>query len=276
MIKINDKSHIDGCAYAELKQAVKLRHSDRTFNGLPVAPDTLGSLRQAAADALKLWRTNGMRIEFVTDSDCPPPAATYGFIRGAATYMVLVSSSADRYDLMLGSAALETVVLYATRLGLASCWIGGTLRRSDFAAFVKLQDGEQIQAVVPVGTADRPRLRDKVLMAVARSRSRKSASQLFFDTQVGMPLSEKSEFYLPLEYVRLAPSSSNSQPWRVIVYEADRRLDLCSSTDNNYSDLDMGIALAHLAAGVAPRTLTVEPPAESYPRLKSVAVCHAV
>jgi len=46
---------------------------------------------------------------------------------------------------------LEKVVLEVTALGLGSCWLGGTFRRSRFARRIKLADDELLPVVIPLG-----------------------------------------------------------------------------------------------------------------------------
>ena len=60
-----------------------------------------------------------------------------------------------------------------------------------------------------------------------------------------------------LEAVRLAPSAMNVQPWRVNI-DHEGKAVFSSVTDNKYTMLDMGIALAHFvlmadSSGVAGR-----------------------
>lgn len=177
---------------------------------------------------------------------------TYGMIAGANAFLVGVIGQQGASALEFGYC-FERVVLFATDLDLGTCWLGGTFNRSEFAQKANLQAEEWIPIVSPVGgRRAKPRLMDGMVRAVAGSNKRKPWSELFFDGSVPNPLSEQSAgaYFQPLEMVRLAPSASNKQPWR-IVQEKDRyHFFLCRTKGYLASRYDMqmndiGIAKCH-------------------------------
>lgn len=250
----------------QLRQAVTLRHSVRSFDANPLTDTDRTALETYAAEALTFFGNPKARIAIIDSTGETSAPSTYGFIAGCRTYMVLISSDSTRENRCRAAAAMELCVLEATRRGLATCWVGGTFRRSSFADTCHISASEEILAIVPCGIAAKPRLRDRLMSAVARSHSRKDPSLLFFDRDASIPLSAESPLFAPLEYVRLAPSSTNSQPWRIIALD-DRTFDLCSATDNRYTDLDIGIAMAHIVVAFAPATVTFSRSEARYPRL---------
>ena len=76
---------------------------------------------------------------------------------------------------------------------------------------------------------------------------------MFFQDDFQTPLSKEQEdkFAFPLEMVRLAPSASNKQPWRILL--KDGNVHFFEYKTPKYSDafaydiqrIDMGIAAAH-------------------------------
>jgi hypothetical protein len=48
---------------------------------------------------------------------------------------------------------MERIILEATVLGLGSCWMAGTFRRSSFARQMGLLEGELLPAISPIGYA---------------------------------------------------------------------------------------------------------------------------
>ena len=46
---------------------------------------------------------------------------------------------------------MEKAILYATGLGLGSCWLGGTFRRSRFAERISARSDEIVPAVASLG-----------------------------------------------------------------------------------------------------------------------------
>jgi len=154
----------------------------------------------------------------------------------------------------------ERAVLSATALGLGTCWLGASFNRSGFAAKINLAEGEILPAVSPVGyVASRRTVVDAVTRFFARAKRRKPWKELFFDGDFGRPLTREAAgpYADVLEMVRLAPSASNRQPWR-IVKEAGRDVfHLFISRSAVYSGvaatvaggdlqrMDMGIACCH-------------------------------
>lgn len=114
---------------------------------------------------------------------------------------------------------METIILRATELGLGTCWLGGTFTRSSFARKIAARNDEIIPAVTSVGQiASKRRGFDRALRQRIGAENRLNWEALFFDRKFGTALSRENagEYATPLEMVRLGPSASNKQPWRVI------------------------------------------------------------
>lgn len=179
---------------------------------------------------------------------------TYGVIKGAKQFIVGVVKKNDKYLEDYGYQ-FEKIVLCATDLDLATCWIGGTLKHTIFAEKVGMAADELVPAISPVGYGTKRRtISDTLMVMGAGSKKRKPWKDLFFLGNFTSPLNENDagSYQLPLEMVRLAPSSSNKQPWR-IVKEGHRLHFYLQRTTKAYdvlikSDLqrvDMGIAMCH-------------------------------
>ena len=184
---------------------------------------------------------------------------TYGFINNPPAFIIGASESSD-YHLEDYGYVLEKIILYATSLGLGSCWLGGTFTKSRFAKQIGLKINEQIPAVVSIGEIiSSKNQREGLVSRTAGAHKRLPWQSLFFKDSENVPLTpdEAGEFVAPLEMVRLAPSASNKQPWRVVYannswrfylqrtpgYRNDpikRILGLC-----DLQRLDMGIAMCH-------------------------------
>ena len=46
---------------------------------------------------------------------------------------------------------MESLILYATSLGLGTCWIGGTFKKGQFAKAIDLKGDEILPIVLPIG-----------------------------------------------------------------------------------------------------------------------------
>ncbi len=111
---------------------------------------------------------------------------------------------------------MEQLILKATAFGLGTCWIG-FFDRAFFADFPVAGD-EIFPATCTVGHPADRRLLEKISRAAVRADQRKKPEALFFDGdfQTSLSPADGSTEQEVLEMVRLAPSSGNSQPWRIV------------------------------------------------------------
>ena len=171
---------------------------------------------------------------------------TYGFIKDAQHFIAGAVKPAPMGYEDYGYA-LENIILYATELGLGTCWLGGTFNRQGFTEAIGLLDDEKMPAVTPIGYKAERRGIEKIMRWAASSRNRKSWNQIFFDN-TGSPLTpEKAGIYeRGFEMVRLAPSASNGQPWMLILDEDTIHFYHKGKTGYDvYRQMDLGIAFSH-------------------------------
>jgi len=143
---------------------------------------------------------------------------TYGVIKGAPSYIIGKVEN-GKMNLEQFGYTLEKIVLYATSLGLGTCWLGGTFKRTSFENIINLKDNEMLPAVTPIGYIEKKkRLLDTVMRLGAGSNNRKDWNELFFNKNFDNPLekNEKESYLKAMEMVRIAPSASNKQPWRIV------------------------------------------------------------
>ncbi len=181
---------------------------------------------------------------------------TYGFIKGAKYFIVGIITNGQNNFIDFGYI-FEKTILELTSLNLATCWVGGTYKRGEYAKTVKLGDDEMIPSISPVGYPSVLRSRkDKLIRLGAGSHKRKAFDKLFFDNSFSKPLNPENcgKYHKVLEMVRLAPSASNRQPWRIIKEEKLNNYHFYLARDENYQKLmkqidlqliDMGIAMSH-------------------------------
>ncbi len=183
---------------------------------------------------------------------------TYGFIHGASSYLIAIITKTSDYDLEHIGYVFEKIILFITSLGLGTCWLGGTFKRGKLMTYLKLEKGEYIPAITPIGN---PKLkqskRNQLIRKVAGSETRKIWSELFFNGRISNPLivSKENKYFLPLEMVRLAPSASNHQPWRLVKSEKESRFNFYICREKpfyhkrfsfpDFQRIDLGIATCH-------------------------------
>ncbi len=180
---------------------------------------------------------------------------TYGVIKGARYFLIGVVERGLNDAVDFGYC-FEKSVLFATEMGLATCWLGGTFNRGSFAQKMQLSSNETMPAITPIGYPMQKRnFIDKTMRTLAGSHKRKEWGELFFEKSFDKKLKFKkpSDIADILEMVRIAPSASNKQPWRV-VYDGDssfhfymERSKILKMYSNNadLQKIDIGIAMSH-------------------------------
>ncbi|MBN2544096.1 nitroreductase family protein [bacterium] len=245
----------------DIFQIIRERYSCRTYSDIPIEEDKRKKLRDFFKENDEGPFKSRMRFKLLEfdnpDSDKAIKFGTYGTIRGAKVFIAgAVEKSQGSINMEDFGFAMEKVILYATSLGLNTCWLGGIFRRSAFAQEMGLNVNEEVlPAATPLGyAAVRKSVIDFVIRRGAKSSSRKPWEQLFFKGGLEIPLSEQDmgNHARLLEAVRLAPSASNKQPWRIIKDDDSFHFYLKRNKTYNsiiksisLQDIDIGIAMCH-------------------------------
>lgn len=128
-----------------LSEAILQRHSCRTYRNEPLGEEVLVPLREKIGECN---REGGLHIQLVTEE---PKAFTgilsYGVFKGVRNYLVMAGRRADDLDEKVGYYG-EQLVLLAQTLGLSTCWVGLTYRRTP--AFSLGRD-EKLVCVIALG-----------------------------------------------------------------------------------------------------------------------------
>ena len=245
-----------------ITEIIGRRFSCRSYVPKPIEP----GLRDQLSKVLTASSTGPLgtkaRLELVSagedDLTSLKGLGTYGFIKGASGFIV---GAVDRGENNMEDYGylLERAILFATDIGLGTCWLGGTFSKSSFSRKISLKETEILPAAAAVGyVADKRRWLDSFVRRRAGSDSRLPWDTLFFDGTFRTPLSADTSgpFAAPLEMVRLGPSASNNQPWRVIRDGAQWHFYVQRTSGYgrrntalfNLADMqriDMGIAMCH-------------------------------
>ena len=223
-------------------EAIKERRSVRSFNGAPLSEVMKSELSKAIAAAESPFGGHvTIRLrEFDLKSEFKP--STYGMIKGASNFFMLGIAD-DEQSALTAGFMFEQVVLKAWQLGLGTCWIAATFKGTDFDNGEEWPDGEQLRIVSPVGVAAKKSVLESIVRVVAGSDHRKPFNELFFMDDFNTPLSPDNRFGQALEMLRLAPSSTNSQPWRALV--SGDTVHFYYVPKSQASVLDCGIGLCH-------------------------------
>ena len=190
--------------------AVQARFSVRRYEG-PPAPEELEALAQAA----ERIGGGGVRILLGQGEDIFRPLfLNYGRITGATRFAAFVAGEKAQ-DHTVGYMG-EAFILEATALGLGTCWVGGSFRKSHTASLLPLEAG--VEALTGLDQA--------ALQA--------------------LPEWQQSA----LSCARLAPSAVNRQPWRFQPEGTGIRI-VKTSGNFGFGGVDLGIAMLHMELGAA-------------------------
>lgn len=237
-------------------EIIKTRKSWRSYDGRELGEDLIAKITDFTVAPGRA--PFGEKVFFRLIKAKPPGKntvpGTYGIIRGASDFLVGSVGRSARAMEDFGYL-FEKVVLYATDLGLGTCWMGGTFNRTSYAEQAGVGESLIVPAISPVGCcAQKRNMVDSITRVLAGSKNRKPWADLFFNLNLDRPLAEKDagEYAIALEMVRLGPSASNSQPWRVVKNEAGFHFYLKRTPGYNklfggmdLQKIDMGIAMCH-------------------------------
>ncbi|HPB83564.1 MAG TPA: nitroreductase family protein [Spirochaetota bacterium] len=193
------------------------------------------------------------------DGDALRGLGTYGFIKNPAAFIVGAVKN-NHGHLEDYGYVMEKFILRATDIGIGSCWLGGSFKKSSFADKISPAAGEAVPAVVSLGYGLQNRtLVDSLVRFSAGSKKRKPWEEIFFHGKFSVPLSgiEAGDYAGPLEMLRRAPSASNKQPWRIVRVPEENIYHFFLERSSSYkislkliraADLqrvDMGIGMCH-------------------------------
>jgi hypothetical protein len=244
----------------QIVDTIKKRRSVRTFSATPLSLAEKSGIKALLNDSAGPFGAMVRLIAF--DLDDLDKAAlksmgTYGMIRGATLFTGAVVKPSPNAFVDLGYR-FEELVIKLTSQGYGTCWMAGTFSRAGFAGRAGLRDSEVLGAISPIGRShDKQSLMEKVVRTVAGSRHRKEWGEIFFDTHAKTALTQETAgaYAVALDCVRIGPSASNKQPWRLVKDGAVIHFFLCRTKgyanfvkNIDFQAMDIGIAMYHFEA----------------------------
>jgi len=226
--------------------AIPPRRSRRSFDSTELEPGLLAQLQTICTEFRPFPQARAELVTQSPDRILKGAIGPYGKVKGAPALIAFIGDMDDPYVQEKVGYLGEGIILEATAMGLATCWVAGFFRPKVAASIVGAAPNERVLAVTPVGHAVEDfSLEERAMMGFARAHRRKPLAELVTGLdQAELPHWMKSA----LEAARLAPSAINRQPWRFYVEPHTITVSVNNPrfTFGISKRLDCGIAMLHI------------------------------
>ena len=210
----------------DIMEAMKARHSVRSYMDKPIEGETLEALEKIIDECN---RESGLNIQLVRSEPMAfgSGLAHYGKFAGVKNYLALVGKKDKQLDEKCGYCG-EKIVLAAQALGLDTCWVGLTFKK--IPDVFKVADGEKLAMVIAVGYGATQGTAHKSKDASAVSRAENAPEW----------------FKKGVEAALLAPTAMNQQKFLIMLHG-----DKVSAKAGigPFSKVDLGIVKYHFELG---------------------------
>jgi nitroreductase len=230
--------------------AISKRRSIRQYAPKPVESADLEAMRRVCAEFRPFESARAVVVADAPEGMYWGIPGGYGKIKGATSLVVFVGNM-ERPDVQQAVGYTgEGIILEATALGLATCWVGGLFWPKKAAAVADAAPNERVLAVSPFGHARvGSSLEEKAMSRFGRNWQRRPLGDLV----TGLAENERPAWMkAALEAARLAPSAMNRQPWRFRVDKTSITVSAESALNPTKlvsKRLDCGIAMLHIEIG---------------------------
>lgn len=236
----------------DIVNIIRKRKSSRTYNSLSLKESDRDDLQKHInTNKIGLLNQSVDFVIFEKEDTSIPLKIPYGLIKGNKTY-IFGKTGKTRQSRINYGYQLEKIVLEATKLKLDTCWVG--LFDREYFYNIEIENDLDIPSIVVIGYAnEKTPLKEKLIRKVVNADKRKPWDKLFFDYETNSSLNKNEEtlYSESLEMTRLAPSSGNTQPWRIFYskltneFHFFKKITNMSYESKGMHDIDMGIAMSH-------------------------------
>lgn len=223
-------------------KSVENRISCRSYTNELVRPDDLQKLTDFIDGLRKESRLN---IQLTHSADAELKLAGAMFSGTVHTYAALIGKDDALTAEKLGYFG-EKLVLYATSLGLGTCWVAGTYNKK--SVLVNIPENEKIWDVIPIGYATKEiPTKQKMIRSMLRKKDRRI--EQFVESEI--PFSELPDWVQKgAKAVLLGPSAVNQQPVNIVCKDGDVYMKIWKN-GHGLQHNDMGIAKMQFEIGAA-------------------------
>jgi len=219
-------------------EAIEYRNSRRLYLPMPIEAHKQACLRDFID---RFNKESDLSIQFVDDgSDAfNGLRKSYGLFSGVRSLLAMIGKKDDENLKEKVGYFGELLVLEAVKLGLGSCWVGGTFDRN--SNIVDLSEEEVLVCVIPIGLTEELSFKEKMIHQMVARKSKSIEQMLISDVNSPVWLTEG------LKAVQQAPSAVNHQPV-IFEYKAGE-LSAFVEDDGKFNLVDFGIAKSHFEIG---------------------------
>lgn len=228
-----------------LEQAIDVRRSRRKYLGTPL-PQTVISKLQELIETYN--KPGSFRMVLVTGDGKGFNGVTksYGMLSGVNDYIGLIADKGDETAVEQLGYYGELIMLHAVALGLGTCWVGGSFRRSDMP--FALAEREWLVCTITVGNVDEAdSARERFIQKITHRKTKPITDM--FTSDVPVP----AWFMQGMQAVQKAPSAMHKQPVLFTYEDGEVRASvgrLGKGLRDTMTALDLGIAKLHFELGV--------------------------
>jgi hypothetical protein len=233
-------------------EIINRRKSCRTFSQILLNPSDKKVLEDFISENRDLIGNEEIDLCIIEKKDSNKRMElNYGMIQGHNTYLLGTTKSSIDSRVHYGYL-MEKVVLKATEIGISTCWIG--YFDDTYFNEIIIEKGFEIPSIVILGyPKDKQTNLNKFARFAINASKRMNWERLFFNYNSKSPLNPDliQEYSDSLEMVRLAPSSGNTQPWRIFFNGTTKEFHFFKKPiskryeEKGLHDIDLGIALSH-------------------------------
>ena len=214
----------------ELIEAIRARHSVRTYTDMPIEAEKVAVLKDAI---VRINAQSGLNIQLVLEEPRSFSSGLwkYGQFSGVKNYLVLAGPKGKDAEEKIGYYG-EELVLLAQTLGLNTCWVGLTYKK--IPGTFTLREGEMVHCVISLGYGTTP----------GKQHPQKPMEN-FYESDTVPP----KWFIEGMKAALLAPTAVNQQKFKFILHDGNKVETRTFFSPWGYTVIDLGIAKYHFDIG---------------------------
>lgn len=227
-----------------LYEAIFVRKSVHSYLPDSLNPELLERIRDHFRELTGLFGSIGTDITILDNRKGQQRMLSLFSVK-APYYMIFYSENAPRCLMNVGYL-MQQMVLFLCQQGLGSCYLSSRRVRKEYQE----KDGMKLVAILAFGKAKESPVRKRT------EADRKSLDELCVYKEV-----PRQWIGQLLDAARMAPSESNSQPWRFVVF--DNRIHIFSKKHKaeqlkKWDEVNFGILFANLMTAAEELWLDVD------------------